>query len=54
MLTKFSKFVKENVHWFVFGLCVFVLVTNLVRLGGGPEHKGPRGGQGQHKAVEGK
>lgn len=54
MITKFSKFVKENVHWFVFGLCVFVLATSLVRFAGGPEHKGPRGGPQGHKAPEGK
>lgn len=54
MLQKFTKFVKDNVHWFVFGLCVFVLATSLVRFAGGPEQRGPRGGQGQHKAVEAK
>lgn len=54
MLTKFSKFVKDNVHWFVFGLCVATIVLNLHRITGGPAHKGPRSGQQGQKAVEGK
>lgn len=52
MLTKFNKFVKENVHWFVFGLCVLVLSTNLGRMMNGPAKKGPKCCQEQPKAVE--
>lgn len=54
MLTKFSKFVKDNVHWFVFGLCVMVLTMNLGRLTGGSGHKGPHPCKCETKAVEAK
>ena len=54
MLTKFSKFVKDNVHWFVFGLFVFVLATNLLSLGKGPKHKGAPACECAKKAVEAK
>lgn len=50
-MKKFNNFLKENIHWFVFGLCVMVLTMNLLRIAGGPERRGPRG---EHKSVENK
>ena len=54
MLTKFNKFVKENVHWFVFGLCVVVLAMNLGRLANAPKHKGHGECHCKQKAAEAK
>lgn len=41
MLTKIKNFVKQNINWFVLGICVFILALNLRQCGAGA-HKGPR------------
>jgi len=48
MLTKIKNFVKENLSWFTFGLCVAILVINL----GQCVKMGPRKGPAQAKHVE--
>jgi len=48
MITKIKNFVKENLTWLTFGLCLAILVINL----GQCVKMGPRKGPAHAKHVE--
>ena len=48
MLTKIKNFVKKNLTWLTFGLCLAILVVNL----GQCVKMGPRKGSAAPKHVE--